>query len=127
MHHHEEPVTRSHPNLFRGMTNFSDDVNRRIIESEIEGGVFLEDLPEGAELCVKTENRDYRLVNHGRGKVMISGHPRFCPSPTLVSLNGSSWGGSMLKMAFIGRGMHLEFRHPDYNTVTTSKIVEICS
>jgi hypothetical protein len=32
----------------------------------------------------------------------------------------------MLKRRFIGRGMHLEFRHPDYNTpIVTSPIQEI--
>ena len=32
----------------------------------------------------------------------------------------------MIKVAFIGRGMHLEFRHPDYEgAVVTSPIVDI--
>jgi hypothetical protein len=31
----------------------------------------------------------------------------------------------MLKAEYIGRGMRLEFRHPDYKTVVTSRIVEI--
>jgi hypothetical protein len=31
----------------------------------------------------------------------------------------------MIRRAFIGRGMHLEFRHPQDRTITTSKIVEI--
>jgi hypothetical protein len=40
-------------------------------------------------------------------------------------VEGSNWGGSMLKVSFIGRGMCLEFRHPHYQTITTSPIVEI--
>ncbi len=113
------------PDLFTGLHSFSPEVNRRIIQSEIEGGVHLGDLPEGAELDVDTENRCYRLVVHGDGGAYISGHPVFCPKPTLVSIHGSSWGGSMLKVAYIGRGMHLEFHHPDFQTITTSRIVEI--
>jgi hypothetical protein len=31
----------------------------------------------------------------------------------------------MLKMRFIGRGMHLEFGHPIYRVILTSPIVEI--
>jgi hypothetical protein len=119
------PNIGTNPNLFLGLANFSDQVNRRIIQSEIEGGVHLEDLPSGAALEVHTENRSYTLVLQGSGKALISGHPRFCPDPVLVSIHGSSWGGSMLKVAFIGRGMHLEFQHPEYQTITTSRIVDI--
>lgn len=113
------------PDLFAGLNSFSSDVNRRIIQSEIEGGVHLGDLPDGAELAVDTENRCYRLVVRSDGSCYISGHPVFCPKPTLVSVHGSSWGGSMLKVAYIGRGMHLEFHHPDFQTITTSRILEI--
>ena len=118
---------QTNPNLFLGLVNFSDEVNRRIIQSEIEGGVHLEDLPSGCSLEVQTENRSYMLVMQGPGKALISGHPKFCPDPVLVSIHGSSWGGSMLKVAFIGRGMHLEFQHPEYQTITTSRILDIRS
>jgi hypothetical protein len=113
------------PDLFLGLANFSDEVNSRIIQSEIEGGVHLAQLPQGASLEIETENRSYRIVHQGDGRVLISGHPKFCPSPVLVSINGSSWGGSMIKVAYIGRGMHLEFQHPEYQTITTSRIVDI--
>jgi hypothetical protein len=37
-----------------------------------------------------------------------------------------TWGGSTLKVRFIGRGMHLEFHHPAYSTpIVTSPIQEI--
>jgi len=43
-----------------------------------------------------------------------------------ITIHGSTWGGSMLKRRFIGRGMQLEFRHPDYSTpIVTSPIQEI--
>jgi len=119
--------TREHriPDLFSGQSSFSSDITRRIVQSEIEGGVHLSELPEGALLDVQTENRAYRLQMTGRGQASISGHPVFCPEPVAVNIHGSSWGGSMLKVAYIGRGMHLEFHHPEYRTITTSKIVEI--
>ena len=105
--------------------NFSDGVNRNLIQSEIEGGVYLDHLLQGDVLEVKTENRWYRIVYRGQGKALISGHPEFCPDPVLVRIEGSNWGGSMLKALFIGRGMHLEFQHPEYRRITTSRIVDI--
>jgi hypothetical protein len=43
-----------------------------------------------------------------------------------VAIAGSTWGGSMLKLQYVGRGMHLEFRHPLYPTpIVTSPIQEI--
>jgi hypothetical protein len=42
-----------------------------------------------------------------------------------VNVAGSTWGGSLLKLHFIGRGMHLEFLHPVYQRVVTSRIAEI--
>ena len=62
----------------------------------------------------------------GGSEALISGHPQYCPEPVQVAISGSTWGGSMLKQRFIGRGMHLEFCHPEYRTpIVTSKIQEI--
>ena len=106
--------------------NFSDEVNRNIIQSEIEGGVHLRDLPPSSVLSIQTRNRVYTLVILDDDTVLISGHPEFCPEPVLVKIEGSNWGGSMLKPSFVGRGMHLEFRHPGYERpIITSRIVDI--
>jgi hypothetical protein len=90
-------------------------------------GVYLNDLSEGQELAIRTDNRCYRVVNRGMGKALISGHPRYCGKPVLVKIEGSTWGGSALKTDFIGIGMHLQFRLPEDGRVTTSRIVEIRS
>jgi len=113
------------PNPFKPHPNLSSSVNRNIIQSEIEGGVHLDNLSEGTTLEIETQNHWYTVVNRGCGKALISGHPKYCPAPTLVRIEGSTWGGSMLKTRFIGRGMRLEFRHPAFRTITTSRIVEI--
>lgn len=113
------------PKLFEPHPNLADAVNHNFIASEVEGGVFLDQLPPGAVLRVETTNRCYTLVNRGNGEALISGHPTFCPEPVLVQIDGSNWGGSMLKTAFVGRGMHLEFRHPDYHTIVTSRILDV--
>ena len=75
-------------------------------------------------MLVKTINRLYKLEIRG-GQVWISGHPEYCPRPVHVKVRGSSWGGSMLKVAYLGRGMQMEFQHPTHATVTTSRIVSI--
>ena len=115
------------PSLFMPHPNLSDEVNRNIAESEIEGGVYLESLFEGTILDVRTQHRWYTIVNYGRGRALIWGHPEYCPDPVAVRIEGSTWGGSMLKVRFIGRGMHLEFWHPAFSSITTSRVVEIRS
>jgi hypothetical protein len=108
-----------HPNL-------SDRVNHNIVQSEIEGGVYLCDLPRESTLEVETQNRSYTIVLFESGVALISGHPRYCPEPVMVKIEGSNWGGSMLKPSYVGRGMHLEFRHPEYEQpIITSRILEI--
>jgi hypothetical protein len=112
--------------MFQPHQNLSDGINGNIIRSEIEGGVYLRDLPDQAELEVVTQNRGYTLVVRQDGSALISGHPEFCPEPVLVRISGSNWGGSMLKAAYLGRGMHMEFRHPGYQgPIVTSPIVDI--
>jgi len=102
--------------------NLSEEMNCSIVGSEIEGGVHLADVPEGACLEVETENHMYLIVKTGGGTISISGHPRYCPDPIEVQLGGSTWGGSLLKPSYIGRGMRLEFWHPSHDLVTTSRI-----
>lgn len=112
--------------MFRPSPHLSDAVNHNIIRSEVEGGVYVHDLPPESQLEIETQNRFYRLVHRGGGHFLISGHPKFCPEPTLVFVAGSNWGGSMLKKAYLGRGMHLEFLHPDFDRpIVTSRIVDI--
>ena len=83
-----------HPHL-------GDQVNHNIVQSEIEGGVYLADLPRESTLVVQTRNRSYRLVIQEGGEALISGHPRFCPTPVRVRVTGSNWGGTMLKSAVV--------------------------
>jgi hypothetical protein len=110
---------------FQPHPNFDDAINRAICQSEMEGGVALDELPVGAILDVETANTQYRVENRGDGEVLISGHPEICPSPVLVSFHGSTWGTAMLKLRFIGREMSMEFRHPERGIVRTSRVRDI--
>ena len=116
---YSESMFTPHPNL-------SNEVNRNIVQSEIEGGVFLEGLPPDTVLQIRTQHHFYTALLLGEGSALISGHPQYCPQPVQVTIAGSTWGGSMLKVRFIGRGMRLEFHHPAYSTpIITSPIQEI--
>jgi hypothetical protein len=110
---------------FRPHPNFDDAINRAICQSEIEGGVGLDELPLGAVLDVETSNNLYRIENRGDGEVLISGHPEICPTPVLVNFHGSTWGTPMLKVRFIGRDMRMEFHHPEWGIVRTSRVRDI--
>lgn len=112
------------PQSLRPHPNLSDQINRNIAQSEIDGGVFLEDIPEEREVDIETQNRHYTLVKK-EGKVFLMGHPLYCVFPTEIRLNGSTWGGSMLKVGFIGRGMNLKVVLPSGGIMTTSVIKEI--
>jgi hypothetical protein len=112
--------------MFTPHPNLADEINNAIIESEIEGGVFLHDLPPSTVLHIQTLHHCYTAVLLGGSDALLSGHPEFCPDPVQVAIAGSSWGGSMLKLQYVGRGMHLEFHHPEYSTpIVTSPIQEI--
>jgi len=95
------------PLFFRPHPNLSDAVNHNIIQSEIEGGVSVMDLAPETTLLIHTQHTCYRIVILEDGRALISGHPQYCPRPILVQLEGSTWGGSMLKPRYIGRGMCL--------------------
>ena len=112
--------------MFIPHPNLSDEVNANIVQSEIEGGVSLGDLPPSTVLEIQTQHHRYTAVFLGESQALISGHPEYCPEPVLVAIAGSTWGGSMLKLRYIGRGMHLEFCHPEYRTpIVTSRIQEV--
>jgi hypothetical protein len=94
-------------------------------QSAREEGVSLDDLAVGAIIEVVTGHHTYRMENRGRGEVLISGHPVYCPEPVQVELYGSIGESHEIKMWFIGPGMRLEFRHPVFGVVQTSRVREI--
>jgi hypothetical protein len=119
--------TGEYPQFFQPHVNLSDAVNGNIVQSEIEGGVHLRDLPPGTVLEVRTQNRAYIILYKGWDQALISGHPVFCPDPIPVTIHGSTWGGSMLKTRFIGRGMRLEFGSGESDSIRTSVILDVRS
>jgi len=90
--------------------NLDAGINMNLAMSKRNGGVFLKDILPGGTVLVKTRNSLYTLVNHG-DRWMGQGGQRL-PEAQEVRVNGSTFGGSMLKMEFIGIGMHLELILP---------------
>lgn len=116
----EQPFA-PHPNL-------SDELNNAIAISEAEGGAYIEKLPVGKSLRVKTRNTVYFIerVAEGREGLTIQGHPRYCAEPTKAYILGSTFGGSAIKLGFVGRGLYLEFttdKHP--SAIVTSQVQEV--
>jgi hypothetical protein len=106
--------------------NPSDEIDSKEGQTGSEGeGVYLDDLADGAVLELETKHHRYTIVKSTHAQACISGHPRFCPEPVTVEIDGSGGAGQGLKPGYIGRGMHLIFEHPVYHTVTTSRIVDI--
>ena len=112
------------PSSFTPHPNLGDRVNRNIVQSEIEGGVFLDRLQPATVLQIRTQHHCYTAILLGGRRALISGHPAYCPQPVLVAILGSTWGGSMLKLRFVGRGMHLEFSHPEYRTPIVTPVIQ---
>ena len=117
----EQEPYKPHPNL-------SPEINDRIAQSEIDGGADLTKMKVGDTLRVTTRSRTYTLtkVRDVSPEFLISGHPKHCPEPTRCIVSGSTFGGSVLKANYVGRGMHLEFFPAGIeDKVTTSFIKEV--
>ncbi len=85
-------------------------------------GIALRDLDPITALRVQTVNTLYEITvaSPSRDTVLVRGG-RFFPRATEVRFGGSSFGGSCLKLAWFGIGLHMEFHH-DGAWVVTSPI-----
>ena len=86
----------------------SDEINLRIMQSERDGGMWLRDIKLGQIIKVVTKNTEYIIEKVANDKYIVSGNKKYCPVPTFMFLHGSTFGGSMIRVGFIGVGMYLE-------------------
>ena len=70
-------------------------------------GINLHDLDPLTTLVVHTCNSMYRIIVSRRTAILVQGG-RFFPDATEGHLHGSSAGGSLLKLAWIGVGLRME-------------------
>lgn len=94
-----------------------------LVESELQGGVRLTELPVNHSLEIQTKNTTYLLEKRQDG-YYLSGSAQFCPTPTKFNVYGSGLGP--LRSGFIGRGLKLEgLLEGDTHPLVTSIIREI--
>jgi len=83
-------------------------------------GIGLIDVDAFTTLVVRTDNSVYRITilrPHAR-EVLVQGG-KFFPERTRACLSGSSFGGSCLKIGWVGLGLHLEFHAGDQWIITS--------
>ncbi len=87
-------------------------------------GVNVHKLKPGMIVIAYTLNSRYKIIKGFKDKydVTIQGG-RYFPEPTEVNFAGSTFGGSMLKVGWIGYGLHMEFHIPSIKkTYTTTSV-----
>ncbi len=83
-------------------------------------GIALLDVDAFATLVVRTDNSIYRITilkPHLR-EVLVQGG-KFFPERTRACLSGSTFGGSCLKIGWVGLGLHMEFHAGDQWIITS--------
>jgi hypothetical protein len=86
-------------------------------------GIDLGRLPIGTIVEARTKNSLYKIKKLENGEHEIEGGKHF-PEPCINGINGSTWGGSMIKMNWLGIGMHIEFTNgPTTSPVQSLKII----
>jgi len=93
-----------------------------LVDVDRAGGIDVDSLAIGAVLEIETSHTKYVLENRGEGKVVLSGHPEFCPEPVLVKFHGSVGGPAMIRIGHIEAGMQMAFQHPQFGTLRTSRV-----
>ena len=73
-------------------------------------------------LVVRTDNSVYRIMilKPHACEVLVQGG-KFFPKHTRACLSGSTFGGSRLKMGWVGLGLHVEF-HDGGQWIITSRV-----
>ena len=88
-------------------------------------GVGLTDVDTFTTLVVQTDNSVYQItvLQPYKREVFVQGGA-FFPERRRACLSGSSFGGSCLKLGWVGIGLHMEF-HADDQWIITSHVRSI--
>jgi|KBSSwiStaDraftv2_1062776.scaffolds.fasta_scaffold88686_3 hypothetical protein len=87
-------------------------------------GVELSKLKLGTKLYIQTQQTLYTVVVVPNDKFVVSDEGKRFVMPKEIYINGSTYGGAMLRMNWIGIGMCVEMEHPDPSkqVLTTSPV-----
>jgi hypothetical protein len=89
-----------------------------------DGGMELAGVRPGTVLEVQTKNTAYTVIPQEGGDLLIWGHSHYCPEPVKIGGIGSCYATGVVRKAYLGVGMRLNFRIADHN-ITTSRILKI--
>ncbi len=83
-------------------------------------GIGLIEVDAFTTLVVRTDNSVYRItiLKPYAREVLVQGGA-FFPERTRACLNGSSFGGSCIKLGWVGMGLHMEFHFDDQWIITS--------
>jgi hypothetical protein len=81
-------------------------------------GIDLRQLDPLTNISVRTHNSCYRLVITSGTSAIVQGG-QFFPDPTPARIDGSGFGGTMLKVAWIGVGLRMEIFANDQRIITS--------
>ena len=95
------------------LDGFTEEVSRA-------DGIGLLDVSALTTLVAQTENSVYRItVVQPHAKEVVVQGGAFFPEPTRACLSGSSFGGSCLKLGWVGVGLRMEFHAEDLWVITS--------
>lgn len=89
-------------------------------------GIGLGEAGAGMVLIVETNNSTYtiEILDPAKRTVRVVGG-KFFSSPEVCILSGSTFGGSFLKMGWIGMGMRMEFHRSNNERIVTSPVTAV--
>ena len=81
----------------------------------LEYGINVHDLKPGTIVLAVTKNSLYKIIKGKLDKydILVHGGKHFL-EPVKGNFSGSTFGGSMIKIGWIGYGMHMEIHIPSY-------------
>jgi hypothetical protein len=86
-------------------------------------GIYLRDVEPLTTIVVQTHNSCYRIVVTRESTAIVRGGS-FFPDPTLARIDGSGFGGALLKVGWIGVGLQMEI-FADGRRIITSPVREV--
>ena len=106
------------------MKNFGQSLSKIVKHCADLGMIFKSEVQCGDELVIRTRNSRYTLEALPNGRFRISGgwFDRHCDSPPELTINGCTWGGSIIKQDIVAAiGLCIEFG----NRVVTSPVQRV--
>ena len=82
------------------------------------GGIHLRDLEPMDVLLVRTRNSVYRIILLHGTEVTVQGG-EFFVDPTTAFLDGSGFGGGLIKIGWVGLGLRMELRSEGRRILTS--------